>query len=436
MKKQLWLIPLALLLAISLVAIGCPAEEELPPPPPPEEEVPPPPEEEKPRPDDYDTRDKILIGQAVSLSGPNALIHESYASKPQELWIEDVNAKGGIYVEEYGRRLPVERIVYDDESDHGTLVRLIEKLILEDEVDFLFPPCSTSYLFAAAPVANKYGYVLMGAEGGATSLEKLVDDYPYFFAVLNYSNHYQMPVLADILVEVGVEKVAITFHEDLHGVEYMGVASTELPARGIDIVMIKSHPLGIKDLSATLKEAQALGADAFLALDYPDEVILVTMQAMELGINFKLFEGNVGPCSYWFRDLFGAEAVNGMIGFGAVSPKTSPAFAEYFERFEARYGEAALDGWAAGFFYPALQFFEQAIEKAGTLDQAVIRDVIATSTFETMLGPTWFDDLQRLARECHTGQVGQWQNGVWEVIDPGARRTAPPLYPKPDWPTP
>lgn len=43
MKKGLLLIPLALLLAISLVAIGCPAEEEPPPPPPTDGEEPPPP---------------------------------------------------------------------------------------------------------------------------------------------------------------------------------------------------------------------------------------------------------------------------------------------------------------------------------------------------------------------------------------------------------
>jgi len=30
--------------------------------------------------------------------------------------------------------------------------------------------------------------------------------------------------------------------------------------------------------------------------------------------------------------------------------------------------------------------------------------------------------------------LGQWQNGVFEVIDPGAKRTAEPIFPKPEWP--
>jgi len=146
------------------------------------------------------SKDKIRIGQAVSLSGGNAIIHAAGAMVPQTLWVEGVNAKGGIYVKEYGKKLPIEWIVYDDKSDHGTMVKLIERLILNDKVDFLFPPCSTSWLFAAAPVANKYGYVLLGAEGGAESLEELLEDLPYVFLVLNYSNT-QLPLLADQFVE-------------------------------------------------------------------------------------------------------------------------------------------------------------------------------------------------------------------------------------------
>jgi hypothetical protein len=36
----------------------------------------------------------------------------------------------------------------------------------------------------------------------------------------------------------------------------------------------------------------------------------------------------------------------------------------------------------------------------------------------------------------HPGEIGQWQNGKWEVIDPGKKRTAKPIYPKPEWQPP
>jgi len=65
------------------------------------------------------SKDKIRIGQAVSLSGPNAIIHAAGALVPQTLWVEGVNAKGGIYVKQYGKKLPIEWIQYDDKSDRS-----------------------------------------------------------------------------------------------------------------------------------------------------------------------------------------------------------------------------------------------------------------------------------------------------------------------------
>ena len=41
---------------------------------------------------------------------------------------------------------------------------------------------------------------------------------------------------------------------------------------------------------------------------------------------------------------------------------------------------------------------------------------------------------QILDNSCYAGQMGQWQNGFPQVIDPGAKRTAKAIvYPKPAW---
>jgi len=379
------------------------------------------------------SKDKIRIGQAVSLSGPNAIIHAAGALVPQTLWVEGVNAKGGIYVKQYGKKLPIEWIQYDDKSDHGTMVKLIERLILNDKVDFLFPPCSTSYLFAAAPVVNKYGYVLLGAEGGAESLESLVEDLPYVFLVLNYSNT-QLPLLADQFVAWGIKTAAITFLEDLHGVEYSNRALSEFEKRGIKIVLLKSHALATQDVSPILKAAMATKADAFCSFSYPGENVLITKQAIELGYNPKAFFESVGPFALWFRDIFGAKTIEGLIGGGAWNRKTSRAAAEFYDASIARFGEPGIDMWGNLYYWGSLQFFEQAIEKAGTLDQKKIRDIVATEKFNTALGKTWFDEKQRLAEECHPGEIGQWINGEWEVILPEKKATAKPIFPKPPWP--
>jgi ABC-type branched-subunit amino acid transport system substrate-binding protein len=49
------------------------------------------------------------------------------------------------------------------------------------------------------------------------------------------------------------------------------------------------------------------------------------------------------------------------------------------------------DYWGGLYYWSSLQHFQQAIEKAGTLDQKKIRDIMATEKFDTALGPFWYD---------------------------------------------
>jgi branched-chain amino acid transport system substrate-binding protein len=375
------------------------------------------------------SKDKIRIGQAVSLSGPLATSNAVVSTPYYDLWVKDVNAEGGIYVKEYGKKLPVELIIYDDKSEIGTMTRLLEKLILEDKVDFVLPPWGTANLFAAAPIANKYGYILIGGAGGAEKLKDL--RLPYFFQSLNFSEA-QAPVLADILEELGAKRVAMISHEDLHGVEYSSVTAPALVKRGIGVVMKKSYPMGVKDLSPLLKQAKSLNVDAFIGFSYPDECMLITGQSIGLGINFNIFVLSVGPAFTFYRNAFGANTVEGVIGGGAWNPKSSPGAKKFAEHYKEVTGEEMGNYWGSIYFYSAMQHFKQSVEKAGTLNQKKIRDIMAKETFDTALGPFWYDERQISVN--HPGEWGQWQKCVFEVIDPGEKRTAPPLYPKPAWP--
>jgi len=373
-------------------------------------------------------KDKIVIGQAISLSGPLAGGVAISGGKIYELWVEEVNKEGGIYVKEYGKKLPVELKRYDDKSDIGTMCNLLEKLIVDDKVDFIFPPWGTAWLFAAAPIANKYEYILIGGPGGALKLKDL--SVPYFFQVLNFSET-QAPALAKIFKEVGVKSAAVIYRADLHGIEYGNSMVPHLEKEGIKVKLNKSYPPGIKDLSPLLKEAKSLDVDAFVAACYPDGGMLMTSQSIELGINFKAFFMTVLPFSPpLFLGTFG-EAAEGVMGGGAWNAKSGPGAKDLVDKFVAKFGEEP-DYWGGLYYWASLQHFRQAIEKAGTLDQKKIRDIMATEKFDTALGPYWYDKDRYFVN--HPGEIGQWQKRVFEVIDPGEKRTAPPEYPKPEWP--
>ena len=371
---------------------------------------------------------KILFGNPIALSGINSAGAMMSQIRAYDLWVETVNAKGGIYVKEYGKKIPVEIIRYDDKSDVGTTVKLTEKLLLDDKVHFILPPWGTASHFAIAPVITKYKSPVVGITVSSEKLRAMAPKIPYMFILLNQPRE-QGQALVDLCVELGVKSVAVIHHTDLHGIECAGITVPQLAVSGVDVALYKSYPLGAKDLSPLLKKVKAANVDALLVFSYPPGTFLITGQAKAIGLNPKLFYATVGVAFPSYRDTFGAKTVEGIMGAGVWNPKVSTTAKEWYDRYVKRWG-VEPDRWGTAGGYATCEIMQKAIEISGTLDPKKVRDVIASEKFDTVLGPVKFKDQFNL---YYPGHVGQWQNGEFEVVDK-ATRTAKPIYPKPAWP--
>lgn len=374
-------------------------------------------------------KDRIVIGNPIALSGINVAGATMTQIRAYDMWVDDVNAKGGIFVKEFNKRIPVKIIRYDDKSDIGTAVKLTEKLILEDKVDFIFPPWGTASHFALAPLTTKYKTPVVAITCSSVKLRELAPTTPYMFQTLNQPQEMGA-ALVELCIELGVKTAAVIHHTDLHGIEFAGQVVPQAVAGGVDVLLYKSYPLGVKDLSPLLKEIKALNVDALIAFSYPPETFLLTEQAKAIGLNPKLLYATVGTAYPSYRDRFGVKTVEGIMGAGVWNPKVSPAAKEWFDRYTKRWGEEP-DRWGTAGGYSTCQVLEQAIEKAGTLNPTKVRDVIASGmTFNTVLGPLKFVNQ---FNTYYPGHVGQWQNGEFMSVDK-TNRQATPIFPKPEWP--
>jgi branched-chain amino acid transport system substrate-binding protein len=375
----------------------------------------------------------IRLGQAIALSGPYTAGAAVTQIPPTDMWIKEVNAAGGLYVKEYDKKIPLELIRYDDKSETGTVVRLVEKLILEDKVDLLLGPWGTGQYFAVAPVINKYHYPVVGPTVDSLQLRAMSDDIPYLFVILNQPPE-KSAAMVDLAKELGVKTMVAAHHQDLHGIEYAGGVVPNLAGAGVDVLLYKSFPLGSKDLSPLLKEMKAANPDAAFFFCYPDETFLITQQAIEVGFNPKLFYATIGVAFSPYRKVFGAATVEGMMGAGAWNPDVPYAGArEFWDRMVAYAGADNTDWYGNAFSYAANQVLQQAIEKTGSIDREKLKEAMATETFNTVLGPVKFVNQFNIQSP---GEVGQWQNGEFEIVAGKDKRTAQPIYPKPPWPKP
>ena len=86
----------------------------------------------------------VRIGYVISLSGPNAQGAAITTLSGYKLWIDDVNKRGGLKVQGFDKPVPIEVTEYDDTSNAENMVRLTERLMTQDKVDFVLPPWSTA----------------------------------------------------------------------------------------------------------------------------------------------------------------------------------------------------------------------------------------------------------------------------------------------------
>ena len=385
------------------------------------------------------TKTEIVIGASRDITGPQAGFQSFGFAAIYKMWIKDVNDAGGIAVG--GKKLPVRLIEYDDASDTSVCVKNIEKLCTQDHVDFLFGPTGTAMLFAAAPIANKYKTMMLCGEGGATTLEPQLAKMPYVYAVLNYSNHFQLPMFTDLLVKAGAKTVYICFMNDLHGAEYNLTMQSECGLKGLQVLDAKSIPINIADMDPIVKEAKDMNPDVFCMFAYPNQNILFMNTAMSLGFNPKFLL--VGPgCNFGFFNLTFGAALEDVCGEGAWNAKSSALAAAFADKVRPVVGgEGNMDYWGAILYYSTLQYLAQAITKAGTTDTTKVMSVYKTSHFQTALGDFYWDIQGNgaggglLPQACYLGQIGQWQGGIFQVVDDDKNNTAPFVYPKPPWPT-
>jgi len=376
-----------------------------------------------------DAPTEIVIGNPIALTGPNNAGASLSQIPSYDLWVEDVNAAGGIYVEEYDSQIPVRIERVDDTSDIGTAVQLVQQMIADEEVHFILPPWGTAANFAIAQDISDAQTPVLGCTVGHRDLVENSENYPYFYTVLNQASD-QGAALVELLQELGVETAGIIHHTDQFGLEFNEAVEPALAEAGIEVVIKETYPPNPEDLSQTLRAVQAAEPEAFLAFSYPGETFLMTGQAMEIGFNPDLFMAAVGVAFPPYRDTFGP-AAEGVIGTGAWNPTIDAEGAQgYFDRHVEMHG-AEPDRWASAACYASGQVLQQAIEAAGTLDPVAVKEALDTTEFNTILGTFSFENQ---VNPVYPGQIGQWQDGEFEIIGYIDDRTADPIYPKPPWP--
>lgn len=366
----------------------------------------------------------VRVGYAIARTGPWAGGAQISQEPNYLLWAEQQNAAGGLNVK--GVRRKIELVSSDDRSDIETCVRSYEKLMSSDKVDLVLPPWGSNANFAVAPLANRFQYPFLAP----TALSKKLVEMrlPYFFLMLQQPQPMTQ-ALVDMFKASGVKTVAVVYVDDLFGLENFSAFKAALQGSGITMVVDKSYPGGIKDLSPVLREIKDKKPDAFVGFSYPPDTILASKQSKEVGFNPKFYYASVGTAFQLYRNVMTPAGAEGVLGMGSWNSKSSAGAKAYFDAHSKRFDGKEPDRWASGACWAALEILTNAVGQHG-LDRKAIRQYVAATTHKTILGEVRFDGSENVGTP---GTVGQWQNGEFEVVWPSRVATAKLKAMKPAW---
>jgi hypothetical protein len=400
--------------------------------------------------------ESILVGLARDLDGPLAVFECGYGGPVYRWFADKINADGGILLSDYAEKVPIELKVRDFDVLTWDLADVTEALIDTDKVDFVWGGPGTDCIFTQARICNAAAKVLVTLEGGASSMiwDEDIDNWPYVWVSLSFSNWNQIPVLHEMLEdEVGANPTAyITYIGELgatHGIEYRDetldvFGEANVIDGGFHSYWLPDHPGEPEAIIAAAKAAyDAAPYDIFCAYTYPWNVAMLTLALMASDFNPPaILFGPGGNANNRAADF--GPYVEGTMSFIVADKYTSTAMADLYEEL-AEQSEAdwddpnlgcdpgsytsgwdTLDYWGQPCYVAALEMWAAAVEEAGNLDSTDVRDALAgfssANPADTVLGDCWFTVFGDgngggiLAYECHPGEIGQWIDLEYRVV--------------------
>jgi len=361
-------------------------------------------------------QEKIRIGAPLPLTGP--LSPEGLKQqRGYDLWAKKVNSGGGISVG--GQSYDVEIVYVDYESNTPRAVQSAERLITEDNVNFLFSPFGSGATKAASSVSERYQIPTIAA---TASSEAVYDQgYRFLFGTFTPNSTLTTP-LTNIVASGGqdIKTVAIYARNDLFPIAIAREMEKSAKLKNLEIISFDEYAIGTLDHASALTIMRQSEPDWVFATGYINDLILIRRQMSELGIAPKVLTMIAGPAYKEFIEATGKNAENissAAWWHPAVSYNGEGVFgktADYVAEFEKEYG--SLPDYAEASASAAGVILQLAIQSAGSLEPNSVRDALENMNATTFYGNVRFGE---------TGQITSLEPPVFQIQDGQAKVVHP-----------
>src|SRR5215213_7439002 len=357
--------------------------------------------------------DPIKVGASLPLTG--------------EVWEATVNDSGGLID---GR--PVKMVIKDDQSNQNTIVSDYNALVSQDKVDLLLGTFSSLLNLPASTVAERNRMLYVEPAGGAPEL--FDRGFKYLFFAQQATADKQGEVWANYVTDLPEDQRPKTAAYPTLDDPFAQPTSEGIEAifkeAGIKTVYRSTYTIDNPNLDGIASALKARKPDVVVNGATFEDGVGMVRALRKAGFTPKMLYQTTAPSlGDQYAKAIGKGTTEGI--FYAVSHSkeaSTPGNEEFVAKYQEMFGGEEVPEDAAD-AYATAQVLQAAVKGVGTIDrkrQLELADWLRENEVDTILGPLSWDDLGRPEGEF---LVGQWQNGVPEIVLPKEAATSDKIIP-------
>ena len=369
----------------------------------------------------------IKVGASLPLTGefsePGKAAKQGY-----QVWEAMVNDSGGLID---GR--PVKMVIKDDQSNQNTIVADYNALISQDKVDLLLGTFSSLLNLPASTVAERNRMLYVEPAGGAPEL--FDRGFKYLFFAQQATADKQGDVWSKWVVDLPADQrpktAAYPTLDDPFAQPTSEGIEKILKGGGIKTVYRETYTIDNPNLDGIASAIKSRKPDVVVnGATFEDGVGLVRA-LLKSGFTPKMLYQTTAPSlGDQYSKAIGKPNTEGV--FYAVSHSKeakTPGNPEFVAKYQEMFGGTEVPEDAAD-AYATAEVLQKAVKEVGTIErnrQMELADWLRENQVDTILGPLSWDDQGRPEGEF---LVGQWQNGVPEIVLPEDAATTDKIIPE------
>ncbi|WP_258360983.1 ABC transporter substrate-binding protein [Moorella sulfitireducens] len=365
-------------------------------------------------------RDYILIGRPNPTTGPIAGFGEG-SPWVEERLLEEVNKDGGIYIQELGKKLPVKIKVVDTESDPTKAAEVATKLILEDKVDLMLVMHTPATVNPVSAIAERYQVPCIALDA---PVEAWLTGGPYQWSYLAF---WTTDAVADVFVGMWDEIAGDTnkiigglWANDADGKTFSESVAKKISAKGYKMVDPGKIPANTKDFTASINKFRQENVEILAGNMVAPDFATAWRQFHQQGFIPKM--ATIGRAILFPTDVaaLGGDLPMGLtteVWWSPYHPFKSSITGETAQELCDAWTQATGKQWTAplGFKHAGIEIAVDVLKRAQSLDKNKIREAIAQTKLDTMVGPIKYNEKHYAETPVVGGQWVKGEKWPWEL---------------------